>query len=69
MSSQAYRFKVGEQVSYPHIFFGPGGRHQVEEDRWYIKAIFPVSGLALISKAGESGTNIHVGLDKLSLYN
>jgi len=68
MSSQAYRFKVGEQVSYPHIFFGPEGRHQMREDRWYIKAIFPVSGLALISQA-SGGNNIHVGLDKLSLYN
>ena len=68
MSSQV-PFKVGEQVSYPHIFFGPEGKHQLVHDRWLIKAIFPVSGLALISKCSDRHTSIHVGLDKLLMYN
>ncbi len=68
MSSQVKRFKVGEQVNYPHIFFGSQGKHQVVSDRWQIKAIFPVSRLALISQL-SSGASIHVGLDKLMIYN
>ena len=70
MSSQVYRFKVGEQVMYPRILLGPEGKHQVVESPWQIKAIFPVSELALITQVNvKKGTSIHVGLDKLMLYN
>ena len=69
MSSQGYRFKVGEQVSYPHLFFGPEGKHQVVQDQWRIKAIFPVSGLALITRLDAPEASLHVGLDRLLMYN
>ncbi|MBQ6154362.1 hypothetical protein IJI99_00590 [bacterium] len=70
MSSQVCRFKVGERVSYPHISFGPEGRHQVVKDSWLVKAIFPVSRLALITQTdGPNAPCIHVDLDRLSMYN
>ena len=70
MSSQVYRFKVGEKVAYPHIFFGPEGRHQVVQDSWQVEAIFPVSRLALITQLGvANAASIHVDLDKLMMYN
>ena len=69
MSSDAYRFRVGEQVMYPQILVGDNGRHQVVQTPWLIKAIFPVSQLALITQSGRQAASIHVNLEKLQLYN
>ena len=68
MSSEAYRFTVGEEVIYPQILL-INGRHKVVERPWQIKAIFPVSELALLAQTDHAGPQMHVKLNRLSLYN
>lgn len=71
MSSQLLRFKVGEEVKYPQIVFAKDkGRHEVVKTLWKVKAIFPISEMAILAQAHcRKGANVQVPLSQLINYN
>lgn len=71
MPRSATRFQAGDQVQYPQIIFSAQkGCHEVVCQQWKIKAIFPLSEIAVLTKLHQSARfKMQVPLALLANYN